>query len=247
MYLWAGLALCILLSYLLFQPVRVAIFYHLVEDDDDLVCQIIWLGRAWWQIHIPVVIISGGLRGPRLRATAEVKLGETGREVLEMERTTAWQELWQNAMTVGKLIQRYRFVLDFIYAFVYGLPPEKKYMPLGQRSLGYLMALISSITRHVEEFRWRTRVGVGDAAVTAIITGSLWTIKTTTLALLQGLSPCLPSNVHLEVLPDFEQRRVKVDLSCIFRLNIGHIMIAGLRNLARAGIKKGVNLIGQRP
>ncbi len=87
-------------------------------------------------------------------------------------------------------------------------------------------------------FSVRTRVGVGDAAATALVTSGFYTI-------FQIVIQHLDLRYHLQnrkmiVLPYFEGSVFDLDLDCIINFKFGHIMITGMKMLIQK-IKGGEN------
>lgn len=87
-----------------------------------------------------------------------------------------------------------------------------------------------------EQFEWYTRVGVGDAASTGVLTGVIWGIKTTFVGLLSRYVT-LRTTPRMNVVPAFQGQNLDTRFSCILRLRIGNAIIAGIRILFK--FKKG--------
>lgn len=83
---------------------------------------------------------------------------------------------------------------------------------------------------HVTEFRWKSVIGINDAALTGIICGSAWAIKGSCIALLdQNLK--LKIRPEIEVIPSFFHAESKTNLTCILSFRMGHAMGAAIRLL----------------
>ena len=87
------------------------------------------------------------------------------------------------------------------------------------------LKIISVFLKHlyIQEFKWYTTIGTGDAMYTALSSGSMWAIKGIIISGLTCLSTAQTVMVNVE--PDFDDQRVYSDLSCIFKLRMAHIML----------------------
>ncbi len=75
---------------------------------------------------------------------------------------------------------------------------------------------------------WKTNFGVGEPALTAIVAGNLWLLKTIVyLRLMHSIKLNFKRPIYV-VHPDFTNKVFEVDFSCIFRFRIGDIIVAGL-------------------
>jgi hypothetical protein len=80
------------------------------------------------------------------------------------------------------------------------------------------------------EWRWRSAIGTGDAAETGMLSGLGWGIKSNiTLLISRYLS--LRVVPKYDVKPLFQEKRLETELSCMFRIRVGHAILAGLRML----------------
>ncbi len=88
--------------------------------------------------------------------------------------------------------------------------------------------MISIFLKHlyIQEFKWHTIIGTGDAMYTALSIGSLWALKGTLIGYLTGLSTSKTIMVNIQ--PDFDGNRIYSDLTCIFKLRIVHIMLIAI-------------------
>lgn len=95
---------------------------------------------------------------------------------------------------------------------------------------------------HVTEFRWKSEIGLKDAAATGFICGSAWAIKGSCIALLdQNLNMKIKPSI--EVIPSFFQAESNTNLTCILSFRMGHAMGAAIRILTywRGSKRKLVN------
>ena len=81
-----------------------------------------------------------------------------------------------------------------------------------------------------EKFEWHTRVGVGDAASTAMVTGLFWGVKTTLFGAFAHYI-ALRTTPRINVVPAYYSTEVDTRFLCIFRYRIGNSIIAVVRIL----------------
>jgi hypothetical protein len=87
---------------------------------------------------------------------------------------------------------------------------------------------------HVEctYVRWHTRVGIGDAPETAVVTGLLWGVKSSLLSFVMSRI-CLKAQPDVQVVPQYNQQLFSTDLICKAQIRLGHVLMAGLRLVVR--------------
>lgn len=90
--------------------------------------------------------------------------------------------------------------------------------------------LITKVLRKVkiEEWRWVTEVGTGDAMWTAMCTGMLWSVKTTAIGVASQLMQLMTSPV-VDVKPAYNQTCLVSEWRLAARMRLGQAGIAGLR------------------
>lgn len=90
----------------------------------------------------------------------------------------------------------------------------------------FVVRLIERVPWWTEEFRWVTRFGVGDPALTGLLTGVVWSIKGTVFGLLNRNMRLLREPV-IRVDPDFQSFTFRTTVRCIVRVRLGDIITAG--------------------
>lgn len=76
---------------------------------------------------------------------------------------------------------------------------------------------------YCEQLEWKTRYGSEDAAVTGIVTGVLWTIKTLMITRLKK-KVIFTTQPIITVNPVFGDNSLKVDFQCIFSIRLGNVI-----------------------
>ncbi|MET1247352.1 DUF2953 domain-containing protein [Sporolactobacillus sp. STCC-11] len=81
---------------------------------------------------------------------------------------------------------------------------------------------------------WITTCGTGDASETALLCGTIWSIKASTMPWIAPLSSDRP---RINVVPMFQRKCLNSDLSCMFQVRIGDA-IAMIKKIRRQ-LKEG--------
>lgn len=89
-----------------------------------------------------------------------------------------------------------------------------------------------------EEFSWALRVGTGDPAATALIYGLLRTAGSLLAHYLQRLAR-FNSPPQITMVPNFQKASLDTFFHCIFRIKLGHIIIAAIWARFRYRFLKG--------
>ncbi|MDR0267268.1 DUF2953 domain-containing protein [Paenibacillus sp.] len=99
----------------------------------------------------------------------------------------------------------------------------------------------------IQELNWSTSFSTGEAEWTAIVTGILWTLKTTLIGWL-SFQVRVKNNPRLHVIPEFRDELLfSTEFNCVSRLNFGLAMYASFILLSRilkieGGLKKWIRL-----
>ncbi|HLS91271.1 MAG TPA: DUF2953 domain-containing protein [Limnochordia bacterium] len=88
--------------------------------------------------------------------------------------------------------------------------------------------IVRPALRTIERLEWRTEVGAGDAAATGLLAGAFWALKGAVVGFLlrdhRFLEP-----PKLWVAPFYRDVRLALEIRCIFRLRLGDIIRAAMR------------------
>jgi len=77
---------------------------------------------------------------------------------------------------------------------------------------------------------WKTEVGFDDAALTGLAIGIINIFKSNVFVMFNNIS-IRPNNICFKVLPNFNRQTLKTNIHSIFKMKLGHIIIAGLKYL----------------
>lgn len=92
-----------------------------------------------------------------------------------------------------------------------------------------------TVTQHLEKrgrfsrFHWGTIIGGNDAALTGITAGLLWGVKESLLRFFLGDYRFSPEGPRIVILPRFKTPGWETMLDCIFAVQVGHIILAGVK------------------
>lgn len=195
----------------LFGKVRAHIVYTREADDDDqFYVQIRALfGALRYRYSLPIINFEGMKRGVSLQR--------------EKTTNTPMPDT-KDQTTVNRK--------DIVYRF-------EQSKELISHVLGFHRWLMSTLKRtHCSQISWITKVGLDDAAETAIATGMIWGLKTSILGVLFNHIQ-LEAQPQLAVVPHFNQPQFKTSFDCIIMIRLGYAMLAGLHLLVRIYKVKG--------
>lgn len=100
----------------------------------------------------------------------------------------------------------------------------KKYTYILSRIQNYLTKKVK-----IKKIIWKTKLGLDDAAITAILTGTLWSIKNNILFFVTN---CYKTKeVKVDITPYFNEKVFEIHFNCIIRIKMVYIIVAGLKGL----------------
>ncbi len=76
------------------------------------------------------------------------------------------------------------------------------------------------------QLRWSTRIGIGDAAETAVSTGALWGAKHALLGFLFQFIQAKTVPL-LTVSPSYHHPQISTEFDCTVQIRLGHLLLAG--------------------
>lgn len=81
---------------------------------------------------------------------------------------------------------------------------------------------------HVSNFRWHSDIGLGDAALTGVVTGCAWSVKGGVVGLI-GNKMIFDNEPQISINPLFQVSHSQTNLSCMFSFKIGNAILVALR------------------
>jgi hypothetical protein len=132
--------------------------------------------------------------------------------------------------------------------------PDKPKQPFSPERLSDLFQWAKRALSHVDEvtdwlrdmfahvkcseFRWDTRLGVGDAAETAVATGMLWALKSSIIGFIFHYV-VLEVKPQVTIQPQYNDTAFTTELSCHAKIRLGHIFLSVFRLGVRIVRSKG--------
>jgi len=201
--------LFILLCWLL--PLHFRLYYGRQYADDHFVISATALGSLiHYQLRIPVSQIAARKKLlPWVETEIESRGGESETHALEEQKKGRIWLLYalHNFEGVQKEIDRVMVLLNDYADFMRWVTNKIQ----------------------IEHLYWVSRIGLEDAAETAILVGGCWTIKSYIAAALWHRHRCTRARPFIRVYPVYNQKVFCTDFECIFSIRLGHIIGAGIR------------------
>lgn len=208
---WALLAAILFLILLFFTNVRISIEYKRAKENDHIHIESkVWFGLITLKFDIPMLQIQSLFQGVKVKHHATVT-----------PESPPVPKKKKSFFLTPHLIRRYAHRFHLLKLRVHDFNQ-----------------ILKSLLKHIrcEQFEWYTRVGVGDAAATGVITGLIWGVKTTFIGVFAHYVK-LRTIPRLNVVPSFQDSSIDTQFLCIVRFRIGHAIIAGTRILLK--LRKG--------
>ncbi len=223
MYLYMGLAFFVVGVLFFLIPIRVSLEYRLVQGEDTLLVEATWLGLRLTRRRIPV------LSGEGVEKTG-LKMGGEG-------AGTAADD--DNQAIISAVTRCLHLLFDTAGGIRLGKDRRGSlHNPLYRWVLSLFSRDAAMLGRQIEELRWSTTIGLGDAAATALLAGTVSALKAVGLAWLERKVKINPARLRWQVIPYFGELRVEVHIYCILGVNAGHIIITGIVNAVRSQFQK---------
>lgn len=228
----------LVLIIILFLPVKVAVEYFRVNQDDNMKIKVETLfGLIQYRLEFSSIKIRNWLLGPILEVQARF-FGVKGKKGDEEVK----EEFGLQALDLKTLIDKIKFLLKITNQFDAMMEMIKSFRREGKYSSEIRMEnvvifrvmgmLFMGVKGQCEKLIWRTRYGFSDAALTALANGLIWSGKSTALAAL-SLICTMKTKPQISVEPDFDAVGVDIQFESIFSVRIGNIMTTGLRILLK--------------
>lgn len=189
---------------------RISIYIHLRifrSSDDDYVMVDVYLphGMHLYTMKVPVIDLVIRNHFPWLESEIETKKGETRTHSLREQRfiKNLFNIYVKHPRKLNRLFRVYRYYQQMYCRFMH--------------------RVIKTIC--CEKFYWRTTLGSEDAAMTAMLSGMLWSVKAMILTFLQKRTNFTAKPV-IKVQPSFEKQGFEMDFQCIFSIKLGNLINA---------------------
>jgi hypothetical protein len=199
-FYWFLLLLAGIIVLFAFVPVQVHVRYSRIREDDHI------------YVRVRALFITYTIEMPTAKLIAKVHSGELLNWTIARGLQTREKKRGSFTLTLEK-IEKIKKLWYFSLENIYG------YKTWLRRTLRIVK---------VEEFRWQTEMGIGDAAVTGTLIGLLWSVKGAVLSLISNFFT-LNTQPRIDVRPRFHETVFITNVSCIFKFWVGQAMFAGIR------------------
>ncbi len=198
------LLIIIFLFILLYSNIKVEINFKRYDKDDILIISItVFYGIFTYKKQIPFIdFIKKNEGKPGLEIKSQTK---------ENENITSDKESIIDINEMKNFLKKYK---KLYIKFKKYIIPFKTYI---QKKMIF------------KSIYWNSEVGIGSADETAILTGIIWSIKSTFISLISNSYNLL--DTFINVTPNYNTNTVKTHINCIFTIKLGHIINAGVKTL----------------
>ncbi|WP_235842044.1 DUF2953 domain-containing protein [Neobacillus fumarioli] len=201
---WVPVSLFVLLLLIilvLFSKLTILINYQHYNDNDDLKVELRILKIITYKFHAPLIKIDEN--SPTVVVKSQTNYGNQGNEQSD-----------KNVHQISKhdVRNRIRNIRTLL----------EKVVNLHVIVKGFLRKV------SIEKLEWETLIGLGDAAHTAIATGTLWSMKGSLIALLSHYLK-LKDMPKLLITPHFQAAVIQTRFTCMIQFRIGYAILAGLK------------------
>ncbi len=220
-------AICLLF----FIPIQFRIFYQKVAWDDSLILEMSFLkGMLKRRKIISLLKLT-----PKIIKKREKTSGRWF--FIHKAQTKEVESSYQsNSHNWQEFLQRYQQYGLGMTLLTYFLPARYQHWLYVAEDLEKR----GSFTK----FIWRTTVGAGDPASTALIYGLIWSLTSGLVNFLHHRTD-FSNTPEIRVVPDFQSTRLDLFFDCIFQVKLGYIIIAAFIARFRHRFLKGGIGVGE--
>lgn len=200
----------VLIISILYSNLKIKLNFSRYDEDDNLTISVSGLyGIFKYTKNISIMdLIKEKNDMPALKINTEVLVGSKDKKINKDKSI-------YNMYEIERIINNYKTIYI-------------KYQP-------YIRQIKKNLV--FNNISWSTKVGTGDAAETAILTGSIWAIKAFIIIYISKNYKC--SNLLVNVIPDYNINTFETSIDCIFSIKLGYIINVDIKTLLKE-IKDGV-------
>ncbi|MDF2924343.1 MAG: hypothetical protein K0R57_3257 [Paenibacillaceae bacterium] len=208
---WLLLAFIVVLSAAALSSIQMQVFYSRMKDNDRFYFYIEALyGLIKYRYEVPLLAFKGLFKGVEVKQEYVNEQGDR----LVGEKTSSIDK--------DKILEFFR--------------KAKQATQSTFHIKDWVLDMMTRVT--CTKLSWNTRIGLGDAPETAIVTGVIWSLKSSALGyLFRHVKRC--ATPKIQVLPMYNQIHFSTEFSCIAQIRLGHAIFVGLLFLIRILKVKG--------
>lgn len=181
--------------------VKVGINYFHAQDDDSLKVEFrVLFGLIKYKLDVPLIKVDDN--SPTIVVKEKAQKGE--------EEETKQKETMQfSANDLLNTLKDIKTLLEHVVSF--------------HRIVRHFCQKVS-----ITQIEWQTVMGTGDAALTGMLTGAVWTIKGSIIGIISHYFR-MKNSPNLSVHPHFQLAVTQTSFKCMLQFRIGHAIVAGIK------------------
>ncbi len=209
---WVAGAVAVLIFALAQSKINICLsFVHMEQNDEIRIDVRSLFGLIRYRYIVPLLRFQGWLEGLEL-ATEKANPNKQGHVDGDPKRKIDFDK-------IKEAIDKFRILLHNCFKFNQ-----------------WFRRLLTRF--HCTELNWKTSAGIGDAAETAVVVGTLWGLKTSLLGYIFRMIR-LEAKPELQVMPVFNQNVFITEGVCRLHIRLWHLVSAGIQLLFRILKVKG--------
>ncbi|HHY48101.1 MAG TPA: DUF2953 domain-containing protein [Firmicutes bacterium] len=122
--------------------------------------------------------------------------------------------------------------------------PGRAFLRLKRATMAFLKEAFLAQRHECQKLDLVIRLGAGDPAVTALLSGASWAIAGPVLAFLQNYL-YFTSRPRIKIIPAFDGYRLQALADCIVKVNPGYIILRSLIKRLSRSLKRGMTARGR--
>lgn len=192
--------------------ITIKLLFSKEQDNDRLYAEFRGLfGLVRFRYEVPVARLKNLQKGMQFQTESEWHAGK--------KLTSKDDKLQINLQKIIRNHRKFKMLADHVFDLH-----------------GWIKEVLANV--NCTGLRWKTDIGLGDAADTAVTVGLIWGLKATILGFACKYF-CMKETPQVAVTPQFTQFRFSTELQCIFEFRLGNAIHAGLFLLVRIMKVKG--------
>lgn len=214
MYWIVGLGLLAGIGVLVWRSrITIKLFFSREQDNDQLYAEFRGLfGLARFRYEVPVNRLKNLQKGVQLQAESE---WHAGKELTSEDK----DKLRNNREKIIRNYREFKMLVDHVFDLH-----------------GWIKDVLADVK--CTGLRWKTYIGLEDAADTAVTVGVIWGLKASILGFACKYF-CMKETPEVAVTPQFAQLQFSTQFQCILEFRLGNAIHAGLFLLVRIMKVKG--------
>lgn len=192
--------LILLFAIVLIAKMKVSINFKHTQDDDSLKIEFrVLFGLIKYRLNVPLIKIDNN--SPSLVVENNLESGDGEKEMEETTKITEDDLL--------KKFHDFKALLEHVVSF--------------HRIIRHFLKKVK-----ITELDWCSAIGAGDAALTGMLSGAVWTVKGSIIGLISHYFH-LQNVPQVSVQPYFQMKVTQTVFKCMLQFRIGHAMFAAIK------------------